>query len=193
MSVQVTLLLLLPFVGAVFTFIAGKYKKSLAFWLAETIGLALFFLVLYIFFNYTEPLNYEINWFTFGNTTLPFGIYIDNLSLVMLLIATGLGALDIHFAHDYMAEEKDQARYYSKILFFIGGMILLVSAKELLGLFVGWEFMGLASYLLISFWHQTSAPADAGVFWVDTIIVSPAKVISPPVFKVKASAPATIN
>ena len=163
MSVQVTLLLLLPFVGAVFTFIAGKYKKSLAFWLAETIGLALFFLVLYIFFNYTEPLNYEINWFTFGNTTLPFGIYIDNLSLVMLLIATGLGALDIHFAHDYMAEEKDQARYYSKILFFIGGMILLVSAKELLGLFVGWEFMGLASYLLISFWHQTSAPADAGV------------------------------
>ena len=42
-------------------------------------------------------------------------------------------------------------------------MILLVSAKELLGLFVGWEFMGLASYLLISFWHQTKDPADAGV------------------------------
>ena len=163
MNTQITLLLLLPFVGAVFTFIAGKYKKGLAFWLAEIIGITLFSLSLYIFLNYSEPLNFEISWFTFGNTTLPFGIYIDHLSLVMLLIATGLGALDIHFAHDYMAEEKDQARYYSKVLFFIGGMILLVSAKELLGLFVGWEFMGLASYLLISFWHQTKAPADAGV------------------------------
>ena len=81
----------------------------------------------------------------------------------MLLIATGLGALDIHFSHDYMKDDPDQARYYAKILFFIGGMILLVSAKELIGLFVGWEFMGLASYLLISFWHTTKAPADAGV------------------------------
>ena len=163
MNTYITLLLLLPFIGAVVTFIAGKYKKSFAFWLAEIIGISLFVLSVMIFMNYSEPLSLSINWFTFGDTTLPFGIYIDNLSLVMLLIATGLGALDIHFAHDYMSEDKDQPRYYAKVLFFIGGMILLVSAKELLGLFVGWEFMGLASYLLISFWHQTKAPADAGV------------------------------
>ncbi len=163
MNTQITALLLLPFIGAIVTFVVGKYKKSLAFWFAEIIGITLFVLSFSIFMSWHEPLNFDFQWFTFGATTLPFGIYIDHLSLVMLLIATGLGALDIHFSHDYMAEEKDQARYYSKILFFIGGMILLVSAKELTGLFVGWEFMGLASYLLISFWHQNSAPADAGV------------------------------
>ena len=158
-----TVLLLLPFVGAVLTFMAGKMRKSLAFMLAEGIGIVLFISTLILFVGYTEPIIVEQTWFTFGKTTLPFGIYIDHLSLVMLLIATGLGALDIHFAHDYMKEDPDQARYYAKILFFIGGMILLVSAKELTALFVGWEFMGLASYLLISFWHQNSAPADAGV------------------------------
>lgn len=163
MNVAISYLLLLPFIGAVVTFIAGKQSKSLAFWFAEIIGIILFLLTFYTFMTYSEPLSFDFSWFTYGKTTLPFGIYIDHLSLVMLLIATGLGALDIHFSHDYMAEEKDQARYYAKVLFFIGGMILLVSAKELTGLFVGWEFMGLASYLLISFWHHNKAPADAGV------------------------------
>jgi NADH-quinone oxidoreductase subunit L len=163
MSSELLILLLLPFVGAVVTFIVGKIDKRLAFWFAEIIGIILFLATVSIFISFSKPISFDINWFTFGNTTLPFGIYIDSLSLVMLLIATGLGALDIHFAHDYMAEEKDQPRYYAKVLFFIGGMILLVSAKELLGLFVGWEFMGLASYLLISFWHYNKAPADAGV------------------------------
>ena len=160
---SVGLLLILPFMGAIATFVAGKIEKKYAFIFAEVIGFTLFALVINLFLNYTQAIDISLDWFTFGTTTLPFGVYIDHLSLVMLLIATGLGALDIHFSHDYMKEDPDQARYYAKILFFIGGMILLVSAKELLGLFVGWEFMGLASYLLISFWHQNSAPADAGV------------------------------
>ncbi len=160
---SIALLLILPFTGAITAFIIGKISKKYAFVFAEVIGFLLFALVVNIFLNYTKPINIPLDWFTFGNVTLPFGIYIDHLSVVMLLIATGLGALDIHFSHDYMKEDPDQARYYAKILFFIGGMILLVSAKELTGLFVGWEFMGLASYLLISFWHQNNTPADAGV------------------------------
>jgi NADH-quinone oxidoreductase subunit L len=163
MNGAVLFLLILPFAGAIAAFLAGKQRKSLAFWVAELIGIILFSLTLYLFLSYSEPFDFNLNWFTFGNTSLPFGIYIDHLSIVMLLIATGLGLLDIHFAHDYMAEERDQARYYAKVLFFIGGMILLVSAKEMTGLFVGWEFMGLASYLLISFWHHNTDPADAGV------------------------------
>ena len=161
--INIALLLILPFTGAIAAFIIGKISEKYAFVFAEIIGFILFGLVLNAFFTYTEPIDMSLNWFTFGDTTIPFGIYIDHLSLVMLLIATGLGALDIHFSHDYMKEDPDQARYYAKMLFFIGGMILLVSAKELVGLFVGWEFMGLVSYLLISFWHQNKAPADAGV------------------------------
>ena len=160
---NIALLLILPFSGAIATYLAGKIDKKYAFIFAQIIGFTLFAIVLNLFLSYDKALNFDVEWFRFGNTTLPFGIYIDHLSLVMLLIATGLGALDIHFSHDYMKDDPHQPRYYAKILFFIGGMILLVSAKELLGLFVGWEFMGLASYLLISFWHQNTAPADAGV------------------------------
>lgn len=163
MNAAVLSLLLLPFIGAVFAFILGKTNRKLAFWTAEGVGAVLFLLTLYLYSAMTMPIVIPATWFTFAQFTMPFGVYIDHLSLVMLLIATGLGLLDIHFAHDYMAEDPDQARYYAKVLFFIGGMILLVSAREMTGLFVGWEFMGLASYLLISFWHQNEAPADAGV------------------------------
>ncbi len=160
---SVTILLFWPFIGAVAAFILGKANKKMAFWAAEIVGIALFAASLMLWINYTVPISIDYTWFTFGETALPFGIYIDGLSIVMLLIATGLGLLDIHFAHDYMGEDNDQARYYAKVLFFIGGMILLVIAKDMIGMFVGWEFMGLASYLLISFWHTKSAPANAGM------------------------------
>ena len=157
------LLLILPMIGAILAFIVGLQKKSYAFWIAEITGVILFSITLMLFLDYKAPIDIPMTWFEVGAFSIPFGIYIDKLSLVMLLIATGLGLLDIHFAHDYMAKDPHQPRYYAKVLFFIGGMILLVSAKDMIGLFVGWEFMGLASYLLISFWHQKKDPADAGV------------------------------
>ncbi len=160
---MVASLLLLPLLGAILAYLLGLQNKKLAFWVAEITGILLFMISLILMINYTEPIDIPMTWFEFGAISIPFGIYIDQLSLVMLLIATGLGFLDIHFAHDYMSDDPHQPRYYAKVLFFIGGMILLVSAKDMISLFVGWEFMGLASYLLISFWHEQKAPADAGV------------------------------
>ena len=157
------ILLILPMFGAVIAFALGKYSTKLAFWSAESIGLVLFLITLKLYIGYSEPIDIAMNWFTLGSWDIPFGIYVDELSLVMLLLATGLGFLDIHFAHDYMAKDPSQPRYYAKVLFFIGGMILLVSAKDMVSLFTGWEFMGLASYLLISFWHEKEDPADAGM------------------------------
>jgi len=159
----VATLLILPFMGALLAFIVGKIDKRYAFWSAELIGLALFVVTLKLYMGYDGAVDIPLSWFSLGDFSIPFGIYIDELSLVMLLIATGLGFLDIHFAHDYMADDPHQPRYYAKVLFFIGGMILLVSAKDMVALFTGWEFMGLASYLLISFWHERQDPSDAGV------------------------------
>jgi len=156
-------LLLLPMFGAAAAYVLGCKKTSLAFWTAEITAAVLFVISLMLLVTYNEAINLPMTWFTFGSLSIPFGLYIDKLSLVMLLIATGLGFLDVHFAHDYMAKDPHQPRYYAKVLFFIGGMILLVCAKDLVALFVGWEFMGLASYLLISFWHQQKDPANAGV------------------------------
>jgi len=163
MDTMVYTLLLLPMAGALLAYALGMLKRPLAFWTAELVTALLFAISLYLLATYNGAIDLPMTWFEFGTLSIPFGIYIDKLSLVMLLIATGLGFLDVHFAHDYMAEDPHQPRYYSKVLFFIGGMILLVSAKDMVALFVGWEFMGLASYLLISFWHQQKAPADAGV------------------------------
>ena len=156
------LLTFLPFIGVFLVLTFGRVHKSLSFYISELITLSLFLISLYLF-NANSPIEFSVEWFKFGNETISLGIYIDNLSLIMLLIASGLGFLDIHFSHDYMKDEIEQIRYYSKMLFFIGGMIILVVAKDLITLFIGWEFMGLASYLLISFWHYNIAPADAGV------------------------------
>jgi len=164
MNNAVYVLLLAPFIGSVLAYILGKFKKPLAFWTAEITGAILFLASVVIFYKYSSaPIDFNINWIHYGNITIPFGIYIDHLSIVMLLIATGLGFLDIHFAHDYMGEDPDQPRYYAKVLFFIGGMILLVVTKSLIGAFVGWEFMGLASYALISFWYYKTSAANAGM------------------------------
>ena len=164
MNNAVFILLTMPFIGSAIAYILGKIKKPLAFWTAEVVGAILFLASLVLFFKYSNTvIDFDIPWIHYGNFVIPFGIYIDHLSIVMLLIATGLGFADIHFAHDYMGEDPDQPRYYSKVLFFIGGMILLVITKDLIGAFVGWEFMGLASYALISFWYYKKSAANAGM------------------------------
>jgi NADH-quinone oxidoreductase subunit L len=160
---SVSIYLILPYIGAVLAFVLGKLNQKLAFWVAEVVGAILFITSVVVFMNYNGPIDIDYTWIAYGDLKLPLGIYIDHLSIVMLLIATGLGFADIHFAHDYMGDDPDQPRYYAKVLFFIGGMILLVIAKDLIGAFAGWEFMGLASYLLISFWFKTKPAADAGM------------------------------
>jgi len=159
----VKVLLLAPYIGAVLAYLLGKFKRELAFWVAEVVGALLFLASLTLFFSYKAPIDITLNWVHYGDIKFPIQIYIDHLSLVMLLIATGLGFADIHFAHDYMGDDPDQPRYYAKVLFFIGGMILLVITKDLIGAFVGWEFMGLASYALISFWYYKNSAASAGM------------------------------
>ena len=164
MNNAVLILLLAPFIGSVLAYILGKLKIDLAFWVAEVTGAILFIASIVIFMTHSNtPIDIDYTWIAYGDLRLPFGIYIDHLSIVMLLIATGLGFADIHFAHDYMGDDPDQPRYYSKVLFFIGGMILLVITKDLIGAFVGWEFMGLASYALISFWYFKNSAANAGM------------------------------
>jgi len=164
MNNAVMILLIAPFIGAAVAYILGKFKQPLAFWTAEIVGAILFIASIVLFVKYSGTvIDFDIPWIHYGNFTLPFGIYIDHLSIIMLLIATGLGFADIHFAHDYMGEDPDQPRYYAKVLFFIGGMILLVVTKDLIGAFVGWEFMGLASYALIGFWYHKKSAADAGM------------------------------
>ena len=90
-----------------------------------------------------------------------FAIHIDALSLLMTLIITGVGFLIHVYSTGYMEHDEDYVRYFACLNFFIFAMLLLVLASNLLLLFVGWEGVGLASYLLIGYYYHRPAAAKA--------------------------------
>jgi NADH-quinone oxidoreductase subunit L len=90
-----------------------------------------------------------------------FTLHLDSLSLLMTLIITGIGFLIHVYSVGYMDDDEDFARYFAFLNFFVFSMLLLVLAGHLLVLFLGWEGVGLASYLLIGFWYARPAAAQA--------------------------------
>jgi NADH-quinone oxidoreductase subunit L len=116
---SVGIYLILPYVGAILAYILGKMNEKSAFWVAEIVGAILFGTSIYLFMNYTALIDIDYTWINYGGIQLPLGIYIDHLSVVMLLIATGLGFADIHFAHDYMGEDPDKQDIMQKYYFLL--------------------------------------------------------------------------
>ncbi len=101
-------------------------------------------------------------WIGFGNLQVDLGFAIDPLSAVMALIVTGVGFLIHIYSLGYMAHDKGSPRFFAYLNLFIFAMMTLVLGENLLMLFVGWEGVGLCSYLLISFWFTDEANAAAG-------------------------------
>ena len=103
-------------------------------------------------------------WFTSGDFDVPMTLRLDPLSSVMILVVTGIGFLIHVYSTGYMHEEAppEYARYFSYLNLFAAFMLLLVLAANFLVMFVGWEGVGLCSYLLIGFWYQKPSAADAG-------------------------------
>ena len=101
-------------------------------------------------------------WLGAGSFSADFGIYLDQLSLVMLLVVTGVGFLIHVYSVGYMEHEGGYYRYFSYLNLFMFFMLTLVLANNYLLMFVGWEGVGLASYLLIGFWFLKKSAADAG-------------------------------
>ncbi|MGM0813382.1 MAG: NADH-quinone oxidoreductase subunit L [Pseudomonadota bacterium] len=101
-------------------------------------------------------------WAVIGEYSFEIAFYLDRLSAVMALIVTGVGALIHLYSVGYMKGDEGYARYFAYLNLFLFFMLLLVLGRSLLVLFVGWEGVGLASYLLIGFWFQDVAKARAG-------------------------------
>jgi NADH-quinone oxidoreductase subunit L len=89
-----------------------------------------------------------------GGLYLDFGLRVDQLSLAFVLLVTFVGTLIHIYSVAYMGHDKDRRRFFAYLNFFVAAMLLLVLANSYLVLFVGWEGVGLASYLLIGFWNQ---------------------------------------
>jgi len=101
-------------------------------------------------------------WITSGSFSVDFALRVDALSAVMILIVTGVGFLIHLYSVGYMAHDQDLARYFAYLNLFAAAMLLLVLGDNLLLLFVGWEGVGLCSYLLIGFWYTDDEKAYAG-------------------------------
>ncbi len=101
-------------------------------------------------------------WIWAGNFSAPFGFYLDQLSIVMVLVVTGVGFLIHIYSVGYMAHEGGYYRFFAYLNLFMFFMLMLVLANNYLLMFVGWEGVGLASYLLIGFFFLKDSAADAG-------------------------------
>ena len=101
------------------------------------------------------------NWINLESIRIPVEFLIDPLSMVMTLVITGVGALIHIYATSYMSEDKDFARFFTYMNLFIGLMLILVLGNNLALMFVGWEGVGLCSYLLIGFWYKDLANTKA--------------------------------
>ncbi|MCS6847428.1 MAG: NADH-quinone oxidoreductase subunit L [Anaerolineae bacterium] len=101
-------------------------------------------------------------WISAGALNVSFGFLVDRLSIVIMLIVTGVGTLIHMFSVGYMHGDERFQRYFIYLNLFLASMLVLVMADNFLVLFMGWELVGLCSYLLIGFWFKNLKNAEAG-------------------------------
>ncbi len=110
-------------------------------------------------------------WIAIGDVTVDLSILVDPLSVMMMLVITGVGFLIHLYSAEYMGGDRDYRRFFAGMNLFVFSMLLLVMAGNFLFLIVGWAFVGLASYLLIGFWYErpTAVAAAKKAFIVNVI------------------------
>src|SRR5271157_3040055 len=170
MSLHLWIIPLLPLAGAAINGLLGKrFPKSLVNAIALGSTALAFSYALWVAAQFLGMSPSQIpyieryaTWLSAGPFAAEFGIYLDQLSLVMLLVVTGVGFLIHVYSLGYMAHEGGYYRYFAYLNIFMFFMLTLVLANNYLLMFVGWEGVGLASYLLIGFWFLKKSAADAG-------------------------------
>jgi NADH-quinone oxidoreductase subunit L len=105
---------------------------------------------------------YVAHWIRYGNFSADFALYLDQLSLIMLLVVTGVGFLIHVYSVGYMWDDPSYYRFFAYLNLFMFFMLTLILANNYLVMFIGWEGVGLASYLLIGFWFTKDSAASAG-------------------------------
>ena len=167
----VSILLLAPLVGFL---INGFRYKSQKYRLAGTVAsgaVGISFLSSLLLFNKLLAMPegmrrihvHFFDWIVVGDFKASASFVVDQISLIMLLVITGVGLLIHIFSIGYMSHDERPAKYFSYLNFFLFNMLLLVLGDNLLIMFVGWEGVGLCSYLLIGFWFTDSEKAAAGM------------------------------
>jgi len=161
---------LLPFAGFLIDSLLGRrLSKAISGGLACLVMIAAFGVSLLSVLAATHGADHAIqqtvfNWIPSGDLQIPFALRVDPLASLMILVVTGIGSLIHIYSIAYMHEESDSeyARYFSYMNLFAAFMLVLVLGSNFPVMFVGWEGVGLCSYLLIGFWFRKKSAADAG-------------------------------
>lgn len=164
---------LIPFIPALSTFILAvfgrKLPKKYVSWQACLAVFASFVISAISFFGLLQtsreslPLIKSLfSWIHAGSFIVNFSFQLDPLSAVMALVVSGVGFIIHVYSVGYMAKDKGYTRYFTYLNLFTFAMLMLVMASNIVLMFVGWEGVGLCSYLLIGFWFERDSAANAG-------------------------------
>ncbi len=161
-------LIAIPLAGAIVLLLAGKRSNAWGHWLAVGAVLASFLVGLILFVALlgqaedARTINQHVfDWIDVGMFQAPFALQLDPLSMSFVLLITGVGSLIHLYSVSYMAHDPERRKFFAYLNLFIAAMLLLVLANNYLLLYVGWEGVGLASYLLIGFWFYKPSAATA--------------------------------
>jgi NADH-quinone oxidoreductase subunit L len=167
-NLHLWLIPVLPLVGAAINGLLGRrFTRQIVSAIALFFCGAAFVWALWVAFQFPSLISGRYNetlasWVRAGGFQADFAFYLDQLSLVMLLVVTGVGFLIHIYSVGYMWEEGGFYRFFSYLNLFMFFMLTLVLASNYLLMFIGWEGVGLASYLLIGFWFTKDSAASAG-------------------------------
>ena len=163
------LLIAVPAVSAAFLLLAGRRSNTWGHWLGLAASLATACLGVGILVQVLGlPAEERViglplyHWFSAGNLSIDVGLRLDPLSLTFVTLVTCVGFLIHLYSVAYMAHDRDRRRFFAYLNLFIAAMLTLVLGDSYIVLFVGWEGVGLASYLLIGFWNTADADAPQG-------------------------------
>ena len=161
------LIIALPLVSSAVLLCVGRRGDKWGPYLGAAVPVVLFVYALILFFSVKGQHNREINlhlysWIPVAGFKVDAGLLIDPLSMVFVLLITGVGSLIHIYAVGYMAHDPGRRRFFGYFNFFVAVMLLLVLANNYLALYVGWEGVGVASYLLISYYYDRPIAATAG-------------------------------
>ena len=169
MSVNLIILLLIsPLIGFLINGLFGKWLRNaekVSGWIACFAVLISFVCSIIVFthVNGGAVLNQTLyEWIAGESFAFTIGFHVDSLTAVMLLIITGIGFLIHVYSIGYMHGDAGYTRYFAYLNLFVFAMLILVLADNYLMMFVGWEGVGLCSYLLIGFWYEKKSATDAG-------------------------------
>lgn len=169
MTLPVWLLIALPLAGAAVLLLCGRRTDRWGHLLGTAASLASFVCAAALFADMlgrdseSRAIHERLfTWVPVGDLRVDFGLQLDQLSICFVLLITGVGSLIHIYSIGYMKEDAGRRRFFAYLNLFLAAMLLLVLADNYLGLYMGWECVGLASYLLIGFWsHKPSAATAA--------------------------------